>query len=240
MAGWPGSRPTWSTRRRLRSPLSHGRSGSSRWATSLWRSGTNPTAAPRSAVCSVRRPGCSAPCPRRRTRRSRRAAPSSGCGCDRACSVVSSGCLPTSCSIRTSREATSGVTFARVEDLLGEAATPRAALDELQSFVAHRTDEPDPLVDEAVRHLMPWHGSGPASLPALLSISERQLRRRCRAAVGVGPKELHRILRCRASSPASGRRSTGRAPGRRSRPLGRRGRVPRPGTPRRECRRSWV
>jgi AraC-like DNA-binding protein len=85
--------------------------------------------------------------------------------------------------------------LARVTDLLGEAATPRAALDELQSFIAHRSGEPDPLVDEAVRHLMPWHGSGPATLPALLSISERQLRRRCRAAVGVGPKELHRILR---------------------------------------------
>jgi AraC-like DNA-binding protein len=42
---------------------------------------------------------------------------------------------------------------------------------------------------------MPWHGGGPAALPALLSISERQLRRRCRAAVGVGPKELQRILR---------------------------------------------
>jgi hypothetical protein len=53
--------------------------------------------------------------------------------------------------------------LARVEDLLGEAATPRAALDELQSFVAHRTGEPDPLVDEAVRHLMPWHSSGPAT-----------------------------------------------------------------------------
>jgi AraC-like DNA-binding protein len=106
--------------------------------------------------------------------------------------------------------------LARVTDLLGEAPTPRVALDELQSFVAHRAGGPDPLVDEAVRHLMPWHGglirrgaaasrgarggrvvagSMTAALPALLSISERQLRRRCRAAVGVGPKELHRILR---------------------------------------------
>jgi AraC-like DNA-binding protein len=53
------------------------------------------------------------------------------------------------------------------------------------------------LVNEAVRNLMPWRG-GPAALPALLSISGRQLRRRCRAAVGVGPKELHRILRFQA------------------------------------------
>ncbi len=82
-----------------------------------------------------------------------------------------------------------------MEDLLGDAATPRAALDELQSFVAHRAGELDPLVDAAVRHLMPWQGAGPATLPALLSLSERQLRRRCRAAAGVGPKELHRILR---------------------------------------------
>jgi AraC-like DNA-binding protein len=85
--------------------------------------------------------------------------------------------------------------LAHLTDLLGAAATARAALDQLQSFVVRSAGEPDPLVSEAVRNLMPWHGSGPAALPALLSISERQLRRRCRAAVGVGPKELHRILR---------------------------------------------
>ncbi|NMI02222.1 AraC family transcriptional regulator [Pseudonocardia sp. K10HN5] len=85
--------------------------------------------------------------------------------------------------------------MAHLTDLLGEAVTPRAALAQLQSFVAQSADELDPLVNEAVRNLMPWHSSGTAALPALLSISERQLRRRCRAAVGVGPKELHRILR---------------------------------------------
>jgi AraC-like DNA-binding protein len=85
--------------------------------------------------------------------------------------------------------------LARLTDRLGDAATPRVALDRLQSFVAQSAGEPDPLVDEAVRNLMPWRGSGTAALPALLSISERQLRRRCRAAVGVSPKELHRILR---------------------------------------------
>jgi AraC-like DNA-binding protein len=84
---------------------------------------------------------------------------------------------------------------AHLTDRLGDAATPRVALDRLQSFVARSVGEPDPLVTEAVRNLMPWRGRGTAALPALLSISERQLRRRCRAAVGVGPKELHRILR---------------------------------------------
>lgn len=85
--------------------------------------------------------------------------------------------------------------LARLTDLLGDATTPWVALDRLQSFVTRSAGEPDPLVTEAVRNLMPWHGSGTAALPALLSISERQLRRRCRASVGVGPKELHCILR---------------------------------------------
>jgi AraC-like DNA-binding protein len=85
--------------------------------------------------------------------------------------------------------------LSRLTDLLGEAATPQVALHRLQSFVARSAGEPDPLVEEAVRNLMPWRGGGTAALPALLSISERQLRRRCRAAVGVGPKELQRMLR---------------------------------------------
>ena len=84
---------------------------------------------------------------------------------------------------------------AEVTDRLAEAATAGAALGRLQAFVARSAGAPDPLVAEAVRNLMPRCGGGPALLPALLSISERQLRRRCRAAVGVGPKELHRILR---------------------------------------------
>ncbi|MDN3353014.1 helix-turn-helix domain-containing protein [Actinomadura sp. DC4] len=84
---------------------------------------------------------------------------------------------------------------ARLTDVLGEAATPQAALAELQAFLLRSAGEPDPLVSEAVVRLMPASGGGTAALPELLSISERQLRRRCRAAVGVGPKELQRILR---------------------------------------------
>jgi AraC-like DNA-binding protein len=84
---------------------------------------------------------------------------------------------------------------ARLTDVLGEAATPQAALAALQSFLARSAGEVDPVVNEAVVQLMPGLSRGTATLPALLSISERQLRRRCRNAVGVGPKELHRILR---------------------------------------------
>ncbi|MEJ2863702.1 AraC family transcriptional regulator [Actinomycetospora flava] len=82
----------------------------------------------------------------------------------------------------------------RLTDLLGAAPSPQAALERLQVFVARAIGDPDPVVDEAVRHLMPWRG-GTTALPELLPVSERQLRRRCRAAVGVGPKELQRILR---------------------------------------------
>jgi len=84
----------------------------------------------------------------------------------------------------------------RLTDLLGDAPSPWTALDRLQGFVAGAFGGPDPVVDEAVRHLMPWRG-GTAVLPDLLPVSERQLRRRCRAGVGVGPKELQRILRFR-------------------------------------------
>ncbi|HEY8583285.1 MAG TPA: DUF6597 domain-containing transcriptional factor [Capillimicrobium sp.] len=59
----------------------------------------------------------------------------------------------------------------------------------------HGRAERDPLVAEAVRRLGPWPAARVQSLPAGLGISERQLRRRCHASVGVGPKALQRILR---------------------------------------------
>jgi AraC-like DNA-binding protein len=72
------------------------------------------------------------------------------------------------------------------------------ALSVLEADVARRLDaapQPDPLVVEAVSRLMPWRAPDVGSLPAALHISERQLRRRCLAAIGLAPKPLHRILR---------------------------------------------
>ncbi|WP_245707869.1 helix-turn-helix domain-containing protein [Pseudonocardia oroxyli] len=83
---------------------------------------------------------------------------------------------------------------ARLTDLLGGAPSPQVALDRLQGFLARRGEETDPLVDEVVRRLMPWRAG---VLPAGWGISDRQLRRRCHAAAGVGPKELQRLLRFR-------------------------------------------
>ena len=68
----------------------------------------------------------------------------------------------------------------------------------MQRYVHARAragEPPDPLVSEAVRDLMPWRTAEVTSLSASLYISETQLRRRCRTAVGLAPKALHRILR---------------------------------------------
>lgn len=78
-----------------------------------------------------------------------------------------------------------------------EAASPEEALAALQRQIVGRLADapaPDPLVAEAVRQLR-WRTDDVGSLTSSLHISERQLRRRCQAAVGLAPKALHRLLR---------------------------------------------
>jgi AraC-like DNA-binding protein len=82
---------------------------------------------------------------------------------------------------------------------IAESASPQeaAAMLEREIFArAIKTEEdPDPIAAEAVRHLLPWRVSEVTSLTDALYISERQLRRRCLAAIGLAPKALHRMLR---------------------------------------------
>ena len=81
---------------------------------------------------------------------------------------------------------------------LDGAATPDAALAELQRQIAGRmagAAATDSLVSEVVRQLMPWRSDDVGSITSMLYISETQLRRRCRTAVGLAPKVLHRMLR---------------------------------------------
>jgi AraC-like DNA-binding protein len=76
--------------------------------------------------------------------------------------------------------------------------SPAAALAALQHVMAARRlagTDPDPLVAEVVRRLMPGWTSSVAMLPGFLAVSERHLRRRCHDEVGLGPKALHRTLR---------------------------------------------
>lgn len=73
-----------------------------------------------------------------------------------------------------------------------------AAAGLLEAELARRASKavaPDPAVPALARSLA--GGRDVAATAALVGISERQLRRRCLAAVGYGPKTLQRVLRFR-------------------------------------------
>jgi AraC-like DNA-binding protein len=91
-----------------------------------------------------------------------------------------------------------GDSAAALGEAVDAATSTQESLVVLQRHVLERVEvgeRPDPLVSEAVRRLMPWRERDVTSLTASLHISETQLRRRCRAAVGLAPKVLHRLLR---------------------------------------------
>ena len=86
---------------------------------------------------------------------------------------------------------------------LADAATAHAATLVLQraarAWLASATPA-DPLADALVAALSDTPAAGPGlvtSLAAHLGVTERSLHRRCTAAVGYGPKTLHRIVRFR-------------------------------------------
>jgi AraC-like DNA-binding protein len=93
---------------------------------------------------------------------------------------------------------------------IAAAASPQeaAAMLEREVFAQAiaREEEPDPIATEAVRHLLPWRTSEVTSLTESLYISERQLRRRCLAAIGLAPKALHRMLRFQGFLALAGQR----------------------------------
>jgi AraC-like DNA-binding protein len=85
-----------------------------------------------------------------------------------------------------------------VDRCLPPTLDPRAALRGVAATAARlaRTGPPDPAVRAAVRLLADPH-TRVDKLAADIGLSERQLRRRCEAAVGYGPKTLQRVLRFR-------------------------------------------
>lgn len=79
------------------------------------------------------------------------------------------------------------------------AAEARSALDDALLPWTRGAAEPDPLVAGAVRAIEAADGRDPiGDLAGRLEISERQLQRRFRAAVGLTPKQFARIRRFRA------------------------------------------
>jgi len=87
---------------------------------------------------------------------------------------------------------------ARLARLLDPALTPAVALRLLAGAVSDLVLESpaDPLVTEAAR-LLAGPGAQAGDVAARLGAGERQLLRRCRAAVGYGPATLRRVLRFR-------------------------------------------
>jgi AraC-like DNA-binding protein len=93
-----------------------------------------------------------------------------------------------------------GAWAAALGERMAAATSPHDALGLLEAEVSSRlaagtAEQPDPIAVEAVQRLLPWRGDDVGSLPSSLYISERQLRRRCQAAIGLAPKVLHRMLR---------------------------------------------
>lgn len=87
-----------------------------------------------------------------------------------------------------------------LEERLAEAASLRSAALALESALVERlpdTAPPDRLVEAAVAALRCSFPPSVASLADRFGVSERQLHRRCKAAVGYGPKMLARVLRFR-------------------------------------------
>ena len=83
-------------------------------------------------------------------------------------------------------------------EAVAAAASPEHAAAILERAVIRLLPDaaaPDPIVTQVVRQLMPWGRTEVGSLTSSLNISERQLRRRTLAGIGLAPKALHRILR---------------------------------------------
>jgi AraC-like DNA-binding protein len=95
-----------------------------------------------------------------------------------------------------------GAAAAVLGEVVATSPSPRAAAEALERHVADRVAADGRRVDAvaaaAVPRLLPWTGDDVGSLSSELFISERQLRRRFEAAVGLAPKVLQRMLRFQA------------------------------------------
>jgi AraC-like DNA-binding protein len=81
---------------------------------------------------------------------------------------------------------------------MAETHSPREAFAALETAIYSRLADaarPDPIPTEVVRLLLAGGPSDMGALTSALAISESQLRRRCEAAIGFGPKLLQRVLR---------------------------------------------
>jgi AraC-like DNA-binding protein len=95
-------------------------------------------------------------------------------------------------------EEVSGAAAAKLGETIAAAASPEQAAAILERAVwklLADADAPDPVVRAAVERLQPWGTTDIGALTSALYISERQLRRRSLAAIGLAPKVVQRMLR---------------------------------------------
>lgn len=95
-------------------------------------------------------------------------------------------------------EVASATAVEAITGRIGELTAPNARIAAAAAWLEKRLggEPPDPLVVAAARRISAAAGAiTVADLAAELGISERQLRRRFRAAVGLGPKRFARIVR---------------------------------------------
>lgn len=100
--------------------------------------------------------------------------------------------------VEAEADAVWGVSALVLGGRLAASASPEQAAAILEAELLARLSAapaPDPVIGEVVRRLHPWCFGGVASLADSLDLSERQLRRLCRDAIGLAPKVLQRMLR---------------------------------------------
>ena len=88
-----------------------------------------------------------------------------------------------------------GDAAARIGERVAEADDAAGVLEQEVLIRAAQADGADPVVAEVGRRLLPGRGEDVMALPSELFVSERQLRRRVQAGIGLAPKVVHRMLR---------------------------------------------
>jgi AraC-like DNA-binding protein len=88
-----------------------------------------------------------------------------------------------------------GDAAARIGERVAGAEDAAGVLEQEVLARAVQANGADPVVAEVGRRLLPGRGKDVTALPAELFISERQLRRRVRAGIGLAPKVVQRMLR---------------------------------------------
>jgi AraC-like DNA-binding protein len=91
-----------------------------------------------------------------------------------------------------------GASAVDLSERIAAAPCPSAAAALLEAAVAARLverPELDPIATETVRRILSGRMDGLRSLASSVHVSERQLRRRCEAAIGLTPKVLERMVR---------------------------------------------